>query len=172
MQQIRQHGRRTKTWLINGAMQTTMTDVEAAVVVGLTKEKIAEARDIAWACAWLEACGYPGVQLLAEALEDPRRDLTLTRDALGLDLENVSCVFIAPKILRDVAQNGRAFLRNVRHGLYVLPFSVRENIGIGCPIDPSFALGGNRSKNPYGEKLEAAAAEGLSIDDSIWQRFA
>ena len=69
-------------------------------------------------------------------------------------------------------QNGRAFLRNVRHGLYLLPFSVRANIGIGCPIDPAFALGGLRAKNPYGEKLEAAAAAGLAIDDALWQRFA
>ena len=68
-------------------------------------------------------------------------------------------------------QNGRAFLRNVRHGLYLLPFSVRANIGIGCPIDPAFALGGLRAKNPYGEKLEAAARNGLAVDDGLWQRF-
>jgi hypothetical protein len=153
-------------------MHKTMTELEDQVAATLARDGLADARDIAWACAWLEACGYPGVKLLDEALQDPQRDLTLTRDALGLDLQNISCAFLAPKIMREVEQNGRAFLRNARHGLYILPFSVRANIGIGCPIDPAFALGGPRAKNPYGEKLEAAAAAGLAIDDSLWQRFA
>jgi hypothetical protein len=61
------------------------------------------------------------------------------------------------------------FLRNVRHGLYLLPLAVEANIGIGCPIDPAFALGGERSKNPYGEKLEIAARDGVTIDDELWR---
>ena len=69
----------------------------------------------------------------------------------------VSCAFLAPAIMREVQANGRAFLRNVRHGLYMLPFTVRDNIGLGCPVDPSFAVGGERHKNPYGEKLDLAA---------------
>lgn len=138
----------------------------------LERQAVPEPSEIAWACAWLEACGYPGVKLLDEALADPVQSLDLVRDALGLDLQNVSCVFLAPRIVREVERSGRAFLRNVRHGLYILPFSVRANIGIGCPIDPAFALGGPRSKNPYGEKLEAATATGLAIDDGLWQRFA
>ncbi|MFL5259251.1 MAG: DUF3726 domain-containing protein, partial [Hyphomicrobiales bacterium] len=27
-----------------------------------------------WACAWLEACGYPGLKMLGEALDDTKRD--------------------------------------------------------------------------------------------------
>ena len=136
----------------------------------LTKKlgSLPDAADIAWATIWLEACGYSGVKLLGEALKDERRSLDLTRDALGLDLQQVSCAFLAPAIMRDVAANGRAFLRNVRHGLYMLPFTVRENIGLGCPVDPSFAVGGERHKNPYTEKLDLAAAEGLEIDDGLW----
>jgi hypothetical protein len=153
-------------------MQMTMAELEAAVAAKLRAEGIAAADEIAWACAWLEACGYPGVKLLGEALDDSRRDLDLARDSLGLDLQNVSCAFLAPRIMQEVSANGRAFLRNVRHGLYLLPFSVRENLGIGCPVDPAFALGGPRSKNPYLEKLEAAGAAGLAIDDGLWQRFA
>ena len=127
-----------------------------------------DAADIAWATIWLEACGYSGVKLLGEALKDERRTLDLTRDALGIDLQQVSCAFLAPAIMRDVAANGRAFLRNVRHGLYMLPFTVRAKIGLGCPVDPAFAVGGERHKNPYAEKLDLAAAEGLEIDDALW----
>lgn len=132
---------------------------------------IPDAAEIAWATVWLEACGYAGVTLLGEALQDGRRTLDLTRDALGIDLQEVSCAFLAPAILREVQANGRAFLRNVRHGLYLLPFTVRANIGLGCPVDPSFAIGGERLKNPYGEKLALAAADGLEIDDERWARI-
>ena len=88
-------------------------------------------------CAWLEACGYPGLKLLQE-------------------------------VQQYVKAHGRVFLRNVRHGLYLLPLAVGANIGIGCPVDPSFALGGERSKNPYAEKLEIAARDGIAVDDALW----
>ena len=127
-----------------------------------------DAADIAWATIWLEACGYSGVKLLGEALKDERRSLDLTRDALGIDLQQVSCAFLAPAIMREVAANGRAFLRNVRHGLFMLPFTVRAQIGLGCPVDPAFAVGGERHKNPYTEKLDLAAKDGLEIDDAQW----
>ena len=132
---------------------------------------IPDAADIAWATVWLEACGYSGVKLLGEALKDERRTLDLTRDALGIDMQEVSCAFLAPAIMREVHANGRAFLRNVRHGLYLLPFTVRETIGLGCPVDPSFAVGGERHKNPYGEKLALATADGLEIDDEAWAQI-
>ena len=132
---------------------------------------IPDAAEIAWATVWLEACGYSGVKLLGEALKDERRTLELTRDALGIDIQEVSCAFLAPAIMREVHANGRAFLRNVRHGLYLLPFTVRDNIGLGCPVDPSFAVGGERLKNPYGEKLAHAAAEGLEINDEAWAQI-
>ncbi|MGB8314669.1 MAG: hypothetical protein WCE69_09300 [Aestuariivirga sp.] len=119
-------------------------------------------------CAWLEACGYPGIKLLLEAKLDERQALELVPDAMGLDLQNVSCVFLGPAIGEHVASQGRVFLRNVRHGLYLLPLSVEANIGIGCPIDPAFALGGDRSKNPYTEKLEIAARDGVTVDDALW----
>ncbi len=120
-------------------------------------------------CAWLEACGYPGIRLLLEAVADKTKDLALQPDTLGLDLQNVSCVFLGPSILRYMKINGRVFLRNVRHGLYLLPLSVEANVGIGCPVDPAFALGGERTKNPYAEKLDIAAREGVMIDDELWR---
>jgi hypothetical protein len=119
-------------------------------------------------CAWLEACGYPGIKLLLAALADERRSLTFAVDAIGLDLQNVSCVFLGPALADHVAKHGRVFLRNVRHGLYLLPLSVEANIGIGCPVDPAFALGGERGKNPYVEKLEIAARDGVAVDDDLW----
>lgn len=131
-----------------------------------------DARDIAWATAWLEACGYPALKLLAEAAGDPVQDLELRRDAMGLDLGNVSCVFLAAKIMDQVAKDGRVFLRNVRHGLYLLPFTVRAGLGIGCPVDPAFAVGGERTKNPYAEKLALAEASGINVDEGLWARLA
>ncbi|MFM8745402.1 MAG: hypothetical protein ACKOED_01860 [Aestuariivirga sp.] len=143
-------------------MKTAETEL-AARLAG-----IPDAQDIAWAAVWLEACGYGGIKLLADALTDGARSHDLARDALGIDLQNISCAFLAPAIMRDVKANGRVFLRNVRHGLFMLPFTVRDNIGLGCPIDPSFAVGGERLKNPYAEKLALAEAEGLDIDETAW----
>jgi hypothetical protein len=95
--------------------------------------------------------------------------LPLVRDAIGLDLNHVSCVFLADSLQDFVQREGRVFLRNVRHGLYLVPDSVARNYGIGCPIDPGFALGGERLKNPYAEKLAQAEAESLDINDDVWK---
>ena len=131
------------------------------------------AKDCGEACAWLEACGYPGLKLLFEALDTTpvaERHPDLFPDSLGLDLRNISCVFLAPRLRTMIEERGRLFLRNVRHGLYLVPFSVWANIGIGCPVDPAFALGGERSKNPYEEKLAAARQAGIAVADALWQR--
>ena len=152
-------------------MHLDLTTAEARLAIRLRNLGLADARDIAWATVWLEACGYTGVKFVAEALTDTTRSLDITRDALGIDLQNVSCVFLAPAIMRDVKANGRAFLRNVRHGLLLLPFAVKENMGLGCPVDPSFAVGGERHKNPYAEKLALAEANGIDIPDALWDQL-
>ncbi len=149
-------------------MKLALQSCEDRITSGLAARGIADASEIGWACAWLEACGYPGLKMLGEALADERRNIELTRDAIGLDLANVSCVFLAPRIARDVEKRGRVFLRNVRHGLYLLPFTVRGNIGIGCPVDLAFAVGGERTKNPYAEKIELATRDGVEVDDGLW----
>jgi hypothetical protein len=138
-------------------------------IASLAKRAVPEPRVAARNCAWLEACGYPGIRLLLEARADERRALALVPDAMGLDLQNISCVFLGPEIAAHVAKHGRVFLRNVRHGLYLVPLAVETNIGIGCPVDPAFALGGERSKNPYSEKLELAARDGVAVDDELWR---
>jgi hypothetical protein len=137
----------------------------------LSVRHLGHSAEIAWACGWLESAGYPGLKLLIEALGDSTKSLALERDALGIDLQNVSCVYLGPSLVDEIKRNGRAFLRNVRHGLYLLPYSVKEHLAIGCPIDPGFALGGPRSKNPYEEKLEAAEKSGLMIDQNDWQQL-
>lgn len=119
-----------------------------------------------WACGWLEACGYQGLAILAEALKDAPAEFAIERDALGIDLKNVSCVFTAERIADDIQRNGRAFLRNVRHGLYLVPFAVERGLGIGCPVDPAFALGGPREKDPYSEKLALARADGVELSEA------
>jgi hypothetical protein len=125
-------------------------------------------QDAASNCAWLHGAGYNGLKYLAEALGDAETGAELEKDDLGLDLKNVSCVFIAPQVEALYAEHGRLFLRNVRHGLFLLKGSVEGNYGIGCPVDPAFALGGERSKNPYAEKLELAARDGVEVDDAVW----
>lgn len=130
------------------------------------------AKEIGEACAFLEACAYPGLQLLFEALDttpETERHPALAPDTLGLDLQNVSCVFLAPRVSALVQEHGRLFLRNVRHGLYLVPFSISANIGIGCPVDPAFALGGERTRNPYEEKLALARQNGITLDEATWQ---
>jgi hypothetical protein len=131
-----------------------------------------DAAQAAQSCAWLHGAGYDGLAYLAEALKDDRSSLTLEKDVLGLDLLNVSCVFIAPQVEALRAQHGRLFLRNVRHGLYLLPGSVEGNYGIGCPVDPGFALGGERTKNPYAEKQALAQSEGVEVNDALWTSLA
>lgn len=149
-------------------MRLAPQNIAERVTEALAARGIADAGDIGWACAWLEACGYPGLKMLGEALAEERREIELARDPIGLDLDNTSCVFLAPRIARDVEKHGRVFLRNVRHGLYLLPFTVRANIGIGCPVDPAFAVGGERTKNPYTEKIELATRDGVEVDDGLW----
>jgi hypothetical protein len=152
-------------------MRFDMKAAENRLAIRLRNIGHAEPRDIAWATIWLEACGYTGFKLLIEALSDETRSLDLKRDALGLDLHNVSCAYLAPAIMRDVKTNGRVFLRNVRHGLFMLPFTVQENMGLGCPVDPSFAVGGERHKNPYSEKLAAAESTGIEVTDALWDQL-
>lgn len=149
-------------------MQIEQSDLAAAVADAVARHDLADAADIGWSTAWLEACGYPGLKMLEEALRDDVKDNPQTRDTLGLDLGHVSCAFLAPRIMREVEMNGRVFLRNVRHGLFLLPFTVRANTGIGCPVDPAFAVGGERTKNPYVEKLAAAEANGVTVDAALF----
>ena len=149
-------------------MQIGIDGATHLLIARLTAANFHDAEDTAWATIWLEACGYTGLTFLREALSDEQKSLELRRDALGLDLHNVSCAWLAPGIMRHVEAQGRVFLRNVRHGLFLLPFTVRHNIGIGCPVDPAFAVGGERHKNPYAEKLTMAEAQGLTIDDTLW----
>lgn len=150
-------------------MKHSLADVEAHARAALERRGRGVYADFAApACRFLEGVGYPGLKLLTEALADAVQAAHLEKDALGLDLHGVSCVFIGAEVAALTRQHGRLFLRNVRHGLYLLPDSVTGNYGIGCPVDPGFALGGERSKNPYTEKLDAAARGGVEVDDTIW----
>ncbi len=123
----------------------------------------------AQASVWLEACAYPGLKTLQEGLADPPAEFVLKRSVIGLDLQYISCVRIGPEVVADARQNGRVMLRNVRHGLFLLPASVEHNFGIGCPVDPGFPYGMERTKNPYTEKLDLALANGITVDDTVWQ---
>ncbi len=153
-------------------MQVSFKDIEDAARAFLkSRDHRNIAERAASDCAWLEAVGYPGLKILTEAVSDSAQTAALEKDLMGLDLQQISCVFLADDIAKLYAEHGRMFLRNVRHGLYLLPMSVNGNYGIGCPVDPGFALGGERIKNPYPEKLDVAQREGVTIDDELWQSF-
>jgi hypothetical protein len=139
-------------------MKRSMPEIAAHAAAAMNRHgHEALAQETGRRCAWLEACGYSGLKILAEALADPQ------------SANHVSCVFLADSLQDFVQREGRVFLRNVRHGLYLVPDSVARNYGIGCPIDPGFALGGERLKNPYAEKLAQAEAESLDINDDVWK---
>ena len=152
------------------SLRTTVTFGDLAEAVRGYLERSgcsAIAADGGWATAWLEACGYPGLVMLFEALAETPPDARkpgIKIDTLGVDLANVSCLFSAQRLVALVQSRGRLFLRNVRHGLFLVPFAVKANMAIGCPVDTSFALGGERTKNPYTEKLEAAEKDGVSVE--------
>jgi hypothetical protein len=150
------------------AMQIDTTAAVDQLAAALATRAISGSDVIAQNAIWLEACGYPGLKILSEALEDTARDHSLVKDVIGLDLKNVSCVFLADKLCDYVLKSGRVYLRNVRHGLYLLPASVEQGYAIGCPVDPAFALGGERTTDPYAEKLGVAARDGINIDDERW----
>jgi hypothetical protein len=144
------------------AMRVAMHELEAAAARKSGNE------DTGWACAWLCACGYRGIDLLLEALADPPRAPVLAKTVLGVDGEGVSAVFLAPRLVALAREHGRITYRNARHGLYVLPHAVRANLAIGCPVDAAFHIGGERESNPYAAKLAAAAGEGIEISETLW----
>lgn len=151
--------------------------IETAALAALRGQSVPEALagKIAWACAWLESVGYPGLAMLAEALEttpENARYPALSPEYGLVDTQHVSCVFIAPQLSDLAVQHSRIVLLQARHGLYCLPFSVAGNFGIGCPVDPSFALGGPREKNPYLEKLAKSAETGVEVAEEVLSRLA
>jgi hypothetical protein len=154
-------------------MKKTLLEIEAYALDALSAKVPAEIATVAAAhCAWLHGAGYNGLKYVAEALGDVETTAAIEKDLMGLDLKNVSCVFISGQVETLYAQHGRLFLRNVRHGLFLLPGSVSGNYGIGCPVDPAFALGGERSKNPYTEKMDLALHDGVDVDDALWHSLA
>ena len=157
-------------------MTISFDDIQAAATAALTGAGTGPeiALDCGWACAWLEACGYKGIAMLLEALDETppqQRMPELVWKLGGVDGGGISAVFLSPALMLLAKEKGRVTYRNTRHGLYLLPFTVRANIGIGCPIDPAFHIGGERDKNPYAEKLELALANGLTPDPELWQRL-
>jgi hypothetical protein len=146
-------------------MKIPLRELEAAAAAK------AGSGEIGWACAWLCACGYKGIELLLEALADPVRGAELRKTVLGVDGQEVSAVFLAPRLIALAKEHGRIVYRNARHGLYTVPFAVRENLGLGCPVDPAFHIGGERESNPYAEKLALAERDGVEVDAALWERL-
>jgi hypothetical protein len=153
------------------AMQLNFSEAEQTLAAGLRARKLQSAPFVAHSALWLEACKFPGLHCLYEALGDKVKQTSLQVVAHGIDLHHVSCVFIAEQVFSEIRKSGRATLRNVRHGLFLLPASAESNVAIGCPIDNSFSLGGERSGNPYTEKVVLAKTQGLTVNEVIWNRL-
>ena len=151
----------------------TLSRQHAETVLGnaLTAQNFSPAAFAAHAAIWLEACDYPGLQILEDGMTDTRVDTAFARDQSGIDLRNMSCVKIGERVLNDVSLNGRTHLRNVRHGLFLVPASVMHNLSIGCAVDASFAFGGVRILNPYAEKLAMADEAGVHLDEALWTQL-
>jgi hypothetical protein len=149
----------------DGAMRITMAEIAAAAAAK------SGSADAGWACAWLCACGYKGIDLLLEAVTDPARGAELKKTVMGVDGQGVSAVYLAPGLVAMAKAHGRFTYRNARHGLYVLPFAVREGLGVGCPVDPAFHIGEAREGNPYAEKLAIAERDGVEVDGELWARL-
>ena len=97
--------------------------------------------DSAHAAAWLEAVGMPGLQTLADALDNSNpagRSAGLALDPSGSDRMTVaadgrSCVFFAPSVIdlligvssRAGAGPVSLVLENAAHPLYLIPAAVR-----------------------------------------------
>jgi hypothetical protein len=152
-------------------IQLSLAEAEAVLQHALLNKNLSDAAFMAKTAIWLQACGYPGLTILQEALTEVPPPFAVARSSIGLDLKSISCVHIGQQIISDVRNNGRVYLRNVRHGLFLLPASVEFQFGIGCPIDAGFAIGGERTKNPYVEKLEMAETKGLVLDVISWQNL-
>lgn len=148
-----------------------MEQAETKLRDALVLQNFPEPAFASHAAIWLQACGYAGLQTLQEAITDQPTGFELKRTAIGIDLQNISCARIGEIVVADIQKHGRVFLRNVRHGLFLLSSSVEQNFGIGCPVDPSFALGGERGKNPYVAKLELAKAQGIAVNAELWQNI-
>lgn len=146
----------------------SMQQAEMELHEALTARRFSSAAFAAHAAIWLEACDYPGLQILRDALADPLADFKLERTEAGLDLHNVTCVRIGEQVVRDVLLHDRTPLRNVRHGLFLVPASVVHNLSIGCAVDAGFAFGGPRSQNPYREKLNMATEAGVHFESNLW----
>jgi hypothetical protein len=111
----------------------SLAEIEACARSALARKGHAQVADFAApACTFLEGVGYPGLKQLAEALSDSTTTAVLEKDLMGLDLQDVSCVFLGPEIERLTREHGRLFLRNVRHGLYLLPAALRETTALAA----------------------------------------
>lgn len=124
--------------------------------------------DSAHAAAWLEAVGMPGLQTLADALDNsdaPGRSSGLALDPSGSDRMTVaadgrSCVFFAPSIvdlLVGVSSKAGAgpvslVLENAAHPLYLIPAAVRF-----CPAGARIRL----TWDSGAETIEAEATRNM-----------
>lgn len=133
--------------------------------------------DSAYAVAWLEAAGLPGLAMLADAIDDSTPDsralgLTSTdsgAEIIRIDANERSCAFYAATIIDLLiarAASGEAGgstveLANTRHPLFLLPTAVRF-----CPPDGRIGL--NWRQGGTDVEFSVTKARVLRSDDGEW----
>jgi hypothetical protein len=134
--------------------------------------------DGGWACAWLEAAGYPALEMLADLLDEG--DLRSGLDISGgeIDAGGRSAIIHGALIAEYAAAiDGRVTVRNVRHAPFIAAHLSRlSRQGVHLRTDSEVVGTGDVVIGPgdgYAQqqsKVAAAIQTGIEVDRSSFDR--
>ena len=139
--------------------------------------------DAGWACAWLEAAGYPGLRMLADLLDDATRDdlcagLDCSTDSV-LDAAGRSGVCFGSLLVEFAAsQDSGIIVRALRHSAYLVPHAARlAELDINICVDPAAAAesgvtvrSGDCDYKDERARVAGAMQNGLDVDKQAFDR--
>lgn len=138
--------------------------------------------DAGWACAWLEAAGYPGLRMVADLLDDDAESLGTGLDhAAGshIDAHGRSAVCLASLLVELAAvTDGGVTVRNLRHAPYLIAHASRlAKTGISLIVDPVEEVANDvaisHSDHDYSDaeaRVSTAILDGLEVDTAAFDR--
>ena len=139
--------------------------------------------DGGWACAWLEAAGYPGLRMLADFLDKADgQECFAGADSVAGDLIEAggrSAIILAGPIVEYAAtRQGATTVRDVQHAPYLIAHAARQSeAGTHLTISPEQEGVGNITIEPGGEgyaglqsRVHDAVLTGLEADDDAYAR--
>ena len=139
--------------------------------------------DGGWACAWLEAAGLPGLEQLADLIEEPDDCLgtagLVASDDGVVDAAGQSAITLGG-ILAELAvsRGGGLQVKNLRHSTYMAAYTHRlssPDMVLKCaplqsePCDVSISAG-NSSDSEQADKVAEAFARGLDCADEPYDK--